>query len=155
MKVTLLMIGRTEEEYLRNGFMEYESRIRHYLSLTTIIVPGLKQKNISVQQQKQEEAELLLKRLNPEDVVILLDEKGKHYTSQAFAGFIQDKMNAGIKNMVFVIGGPFGFDSKMYQRANGTVSLSLMTFSHQMVRLIFAEQLYRAMTILRKEPYHH
>jgi 23S rRNA (pseudouridine1915-N3)-methyltransferase len=156
MKITLLMIGKTEEEWLRSGVADYENRVKHYIPFMTVVVPALKQtRHLSTDQQKQEEGNLILKQLKQDDMVILLDERGKHFSSPDFAEFIQDKMNAGVRNLVFVIGGPFGFDAKVYQRANGMVALSMMTFSHQMVRVIFMEQLYRAFTILRNEGYHH
>ncbi|MCX6233230.1 MAG: 23S rRNA (pseudouridine(1915)-N(3))-methyltransferase RlmH [Bacteroidetes bacterium] len=156
MKITLLMIGKTEEDWLRSGIAEYESRVKHYIPFTAVMIPALKQtRHLSAVQQKQEEGELILKHLKQDDVVILLDEKGKHFSSPDFAGFIQDKMNAGIRNLVFIIGGSYGFDAKIYKMANGMVALSMMTFSHQMVRVIFMEQLYRAFTILRNEAYHH
>ncbi len=156
MKITLILNGKTEDDYLSKGFAIYEQRLKHYLTFETIVIPALKNtKAISSEQQKQKEGELILKNIQSADKLILLDENGKEFTSIHFSGFIQQQMNSGIKNCVFVVGGPYGFSEEIYKRANGKISLSKMTFSHQMVRLFFVEQLYRAMTILRNEPYHH
>lgn len=156
MKITLLLIGKTEDDYITKGFATYEQRLKHYISFETIVIPALKNtKALSIEQQKQKEGELVFKQIQTSDKLILLDENGKEYTSVAFSGFIQQQMNSGIKNVVFVVGGPYGFSDEIYKRANGKISLSKMTFSHQMVRLFFVEQLYRAMTILKNEPYHH
>ena len=156
MKITFILIGKTEDDYLIKGTSVYEQRLKHYVPFETIIIPALKNtKALSSEQQKQKEGELVLKSLQSSDKVILLDENGKEYSSINFSEFIQQQMNSGIKNLVFVVGGPYGFSNELYKRANGKVSLSKMTFSHQMVRLFFVEQLYRAMTILRNEPYHH
>jgi 23S rRNA (pseudouridine1915-N3)-methyltransferase len=156
MKITLILNGKTDDDYIVKGCSVYESRLKHYISFETIIIPALKNtKALSIDQQKQKEGELLLKCIQPSDKLILLDENGKDYHSLGFSDFIQQQMNSGIKNLVFVVGGPYGFSDEIYKRANGKVSLSKMTFSHQMVRLFFAEQLYRVMTILRNEPYHH
>ncbi len=135
---------------------DYIKRLGFYISFEILIIPDLKKtKSLTETQQKQKEGELLLKHLEPSDEVILLDEKGKSYSSVAFSEVLQKKMNSGIKNLVFIIGGPYGFSEEVYSRANGKISLSAMTFSHQMVRLFFIEQLYRAFTILKNEPYHH
>jgi 23S rRNA (pseudouridine1915-N3)-methyltransferase len=156
MKIILILNGKTEEEYLANGFAVYEQRLKRYVTFETLVIPALKNtKALSVAQQKQKEGELILKSIQHSDKLILLDENGKEHTSSGFADFIQAQMNSGIKNLVFVVGGPYGFSEEIYKRANGKLSLSKMTFSHQMVRLFFAEQLYRAMTILKNEPYHH
>lgn len=156
MKVTLILNGKTEDDYIQKGFAIFEQRLKHYLPFECMVIPALKNtKALSIEQQKQKEAELVFKYLQPADRVILLDENGKEYSSTGFSGFIQQQMNAGIKNLVFVVGGPYGFSEELYKRATAKISLSKMTFSHQMVRLFFAEQLYRAMTILRNEPYHH
>jgi 23S rRNA (pseudouridine1915-N3)-methyltransferase len=156
MKITLILNGKTEDDYIIKGFAVYEQRLKHYLSFETILIPALKNaKSLNFEQQKKKEAELILKNIQSSDKVILLDENGKEYDSVGFSDFIQQQMNSGIKNVVFVVGGPYGFSEEIYQRANGKISLSKMTFSHQMVRLFFAEQLYRAMTILKNEPYHH
>ncbi len=156
MKITLILNGKTEDDYLIKGISIYEQRLKHYIPFEMIVIPALKNaKALSIEQQKQKEAELLLKNVQPSDRLILLDELGKELGSVQFSEFIQQQMNSGIKNLVFVVGGPYGFSDEVYKRANGKVSLSKMTFSHQMVRLFFIEQLYRAMTILRNEPYHH
>jgi 23S rRNA (pseudouridine1915-N3)-methyltransferase len=156
MKITLLLNGKTEDDYLVKGFTLYEQRLKHYISFETIVIPSLKNtKALSIEQQKQKEGELILKHIQSPDKLILLDENGKEYISVNFSGFIQQQMNSGIKNVVFVVGGPYGFAEDVYKRANAKISLSKMTFSHQMVRLFFVEQLYRAMTILKNEPYHH
>lgn len=156
MKLTLLAIGKTNSEELIRLFEDYRKRLTHYISFDTTIIPELKNtKNLSVAEQKEKEGELLLKNIDPQDEVILLDEKGKEYTSVDFAAFLEKKSLSSIKRMIFVIGGPYGFSDKVYQRANSRISLSKMTFSHQMIRVIFIEQLYRAMTIQKGEPYHH
>lgn len=156
MKVTLLLIGKTEDDYLTKGFAIYEQRLKHYLTFETIVIPALKNtKAISIEQQKQKEASLILKSVLPADKLILLDENGKEHNSVSFSQFVQQQMNSGIKNLIFVVGGPYGFSEEIYKRADGKIALSKMTFSHQMVRLFFVEQLYRAMTILKNEPYHH
>jgi 23S rRNA (pseudouridine1915-N3)-methyltransferase len=156
MKITLILNGKTDDDYIVKGFAVYEQRLKHYVSFETIVIPALKNtKALSIEQQKQKEAELIFKNIQSSDRLILLDENGKEYTSINFSEFIQQQMNSGIKNIVFVVGGPYGFSEELYKRANGKISLSKMTFSHQMVRLFFVEQLYRAMTILKNEPYHH
>ena len=156
MKITLVLNGKTEEDYLVKGCAVYEQRLKHYLPFETVVIPALKNtKAMSVEQQKQKEGELLLKLLQPADRLLLLDENGKEHDSPGFAQFLQQQMNSGIRNLVFVVGGPYGFSEEVYKRANGKVALSKMTFSHQMVRLFFIEQLYRGMTILKGEPYHH
>src|SRR5690606_8750240 len=131
-------------------------RLGFYISFEILIIPDIKNsKSLSEEQQKTKEAETVLKHLDSSDTIILLDEKGKNYTSEGFSEMIQKKMNSGIKNLVFIIGGPYGFSEQLYQRTNEKLSLSAMTFSHQMVRLFFIEQLYRAFTIIKNEPYHH
>lgn len=156
MKITLILNGKTEDDYLIQGIRLYEQRLKHYITFETVVIPGLKNtKALSIEQQKQKEGELLLKNMQAADRLILLDENGKEYSSVHFSEFIQQRMNSGIKNLVFVVGGPYGFSEEVYKRANGKISLSKMTFSHQMVRLFMVEQVYRAMTILRNEPYHH
>lgn len=156
MKITLIVIGKTESDYLTKGINIYHQRLKHYLSIDTIVIPALKNtQNISSAIQKQKEGELILKHLQPTDKLILLDEKGTEYNSICFSDFVQQQMNTGIKNLVFVVGGPYGFSEDIYKRGQGKISLSKMTFSHQMIRLFFMEQLYRAMTILKNEPYHH
>ena len=156
MKITLILNGKTEDDYIIKGFSVYENRLKHYVSFETIVIPALKNtKALSIEQQKQKEGELILKNIQSSDKVLLLDENGKEYSSVGFSELIQKEMNSGIKNLVFVVGGPYGFSEEIYKRANGKIALSKMTFSHQMVRLFFVEQLYRAMTILKNEPYHH
>lgn len=156
MKFALLMIGKTNGESLQKLIDDYQNRLQHYLSFETVVIPELKNtKNLSTQEQKEKEADLIFKQIENQDDVILLDEKGKQFSSVAFAGFLEKKMHSSAKRMIFVIGGPFGFSQRIYDRANGMISMSPMTFSHQMIRLIFAEQLYRAMTIIRGESYHH
>lgn len=156
MKILLLQIDKTQDRYLDEGIAIYTKRLKNYLTYETqaIQVPkSLRQR--SVKEQKLEEAKLLLQIIQKEDEVILLDEKGKELTSLQFADYIRKKQNASLKRLVFVVGGPFGFDESMYERAGAKISLSKMTFSHQMVRLFFSEQLYRALSILKGEKYHH
>jgi 23S rRNA (pseudouridine1915-N3)-methyltransferase len=156
MKITLLVIGKTEADYLVKGISIYQSRLEHYVPFSLNVIPALKNtKTLSELQQKQKEGELLLNQLKPTDTLILLDENGKQFSSVGFANYLEKQTVAGIRSMVFVVGGPYGFSDTVYQRATGKISLSEMTFSHQMVRLIFLEQLYRAMTIIKGEPYHH
>lgn len=156
MKVTLICIGKTDEEYIRAGMEKFQLRLRHYVNFNTIIIPDLKNsKHLSADQQRSGEAALLLKQLSPADHVILLDERGREYRSVDFAAYLNKLMVGSVQHLVFVVGGPYGFDDTVYRRASGKMSLSKMTFSHQMVRLFFVEQLYRAFSILRGEPYHH
>jgi len=156
MKICLLVIGKTDEAYLQKGIELFHKRIPHYIPFELKIVPDVKNaKNLSEDQQKEKEGELILQQIVGSDELFLLDENGEEFTSIKFARFLEKKMVAGLKRLVFVIGGPYGFSASVYSKAIGKVSLSKMTFSHQMVRLIFLEQLYRAMTILKGEPYHH
>lgn len=156
MKITLLMVGKTEDAYLREGISIYLNRLRHYVRLDFVEITELKNtRSLTQQQQKAKEAELILRKLLPADQVILLDEKGVQLTSTQFSEFIDKKQLSSVSNLVFVVGGPYGFDESVYQRANDKLALSKMTFSHQMIRFFFVEQLYRAFTILRGEPYHH
>lgn len=156
MQVTLLCIGKTGKKFLEDGEQEYLKRLRHYISFQLQIIPDIKQaKSLSESQIKQREGELILEKISPGDTLILLDEKGKEYSSLEFSAYLQDQFNRGGKHIYFVVGGPYGFSNAVYQRSNGMISLSQMTFSHQMIRLFFIEQVYRAMTILRNEPYHH
>lgn len=156
MKIKLLTVGKTTNASLIKLQDEYQNRIKFYIPFESVIIPELKNtKNLSIAEQMEKEAESILKQFETNDEVILLDDKGKQFTSVGFSKFIAKKMLASHKRMIFVVGGPFGFSQRVYQRANGQVSLSPMTFSHQMIRLIFVEQLYRAMTILKGEPYHH
>jgi Uncharacterized conserved protein len=156
MKICLLVIGKTDEAYLQKGIELFHKRIPHYIPFELKIIPDVKNaKNLSEDQQKEKEGELILQQIAGSDELFLLDENGEEFTSIKFARFLEKKMVAGLKRLVFVIGGPYGFSASVYSKAVGKVSLSKMTFSHQMVRLIFLEQLYRAMTILKGEPYHH
>lgn len=156
MTIKLLAIGKTDNKELIALIDIYKKRLSHYISFDFEVIPDLKKvKNLSQIEQKQKEGELILKKVLPHDVLILLDEQGKQYSSVDFSGYLQKHMNSGKKQLVFVIGGPYGFSKDVYKIANGKISLSKMTFSHQMVRLFFIEQLYRGFTILRNEPYHH
>ena len=156
MKITLLVVGKTEDKYLIEGIEKYLSRLKHYIGFTLVVIPEIKNtKNLTEAQQKTKEAELILKQVSNLDMVILMDEKGKKYTSVQFADYLNKQMIGSVQQMIFVIGGPYGFDESVYKRANGSISLSDMTFSHQMVRLFFVEQLDRAFSILKGEPYHH
>ncbi|AVM53795.1 23S rRNA (pseudouridine1915-N3)-methyltransferase [Bacteroides zoogleoformans] len=156
MKTTLLVVGRTVEQYFITAINDYILRIKRYLSFEIEVLPELKNtKKLSFEIQKEKEGELILKALQPGDVIVLLDEGGKEMRSIEFADYMEHKMNTVNKRLVFVIGGPYGFSPKVYETAHEKMSLSRMTFSHQMVRLIFVEQLYRAMTILNGGPYHH
>jgi 23S rRNA (pseudouridine1915-N3)-methyltransferase len=156
MRITLLQIDKTQDSYLTEGVEIYTKRLKNYttLELTTINVPKtVRQRTFN--EQKTEEAKLIFNHISPDDFLILLDDKGKEYTSIEFSKFIAQKQNASTKHLVFLIGGPFGFDPKIYERANFKLSFSKMTFSHQMIRLFFVEQLYRAFSILKGEKYHH
>lgn len=156
MKICLLVIGKTDADYVRAGIEEYEKRMGKYLPYEMKVLPDVKNnKSMSELLQKEKEGEMILEQLQSADCVVLLDEKGKTFDSVGFSDFLAQKMLSGLKRLVFVIGGPYGFSEKVYQRKNEMLSLSRMTFSHQMVRMIFVEQLYRAMTIMRGEPYHH
>lgn len=156
MKTSLLVVGKTVDKQLVKLEEEYQNRLRHYLTFSMQVVPELKAtKHLSKGEQLEREADLLLRQVEPGDEVVLLDEKGRERTSVEFASFLEQKLLASTRRLVFVVGGPYGFAERVYQRANGLMSLSRMTFSHQMVRVIFLEQLYRAMTIIRGEPYHH
>lgn len=156
MKITLLTIGKTEDKYLNEGIDIYLKRLKHYISFKIIEIPELKNtKSLSREQQKIREAELIFKNIQNTDHVILLDENGKEFTSRGFSVFLNKKMVGGLQHLVFIVGGPYGFSDELYARSNDKLSLSKMTFSHQMIRLLFTEQLYRALTILKGEPYHH
>ncbi|WP_026724962.1 23S rRNA (pseudouridine(1915)-N(3))-methyltransferase RlmH [Flavobacterium sasangense] len=156
MNIRLLAIGKTDNKALQTLIDDYTKRLSFYVKFDLEIIPDIKNvKNLSEAQQKEKEGELILSKITPTDHLILLDENGKTFSSVGFSDFLQKKMNAGIKTLVFVIGGPYGFSETVYQKAQGKVSLSEMTFSHQMVRLFVIEQIYRGFTILRNEPYHH
>lgn len=156
MKICLLVIGKTDAAYIRAGIEEYEKRMGKYVNYEMKVLSDVKNsKHMSEEVQREKEGELLLEQLQTGDFVVLLDEKGKQLNSVEFSTYVAQKMQLGIKRMVFIIGGPYGFTGKVYERGNDKISLSKMTFSHQMVRMIFIEQLYRAMTIWKGEPYHH
>ena len=156
MKILLLVIGKTDDEYLITGIKKYVGRLGHYVSFEMKEIPDIRnRKTLSEEQQKKSESFLLLSQFQSGDYVVLLDENGKQFTSVGFSENIEKLMASGNKRIVFVIGGPYGFSQEVYAKANAKMSLSPMTFSHQMVRLIFVEQLYRAFTILKGEPYHH
>ncbi|WP_018476148.1 23S rRNA (pseudouridine(1915)-N(3))-methyltransferase RlmH [Pontibacter roseus] len=156
MKIKLIAIGKTDEKFLEEGIEKYLKRLKHYHPVEFIIIPDIKQGGkFTADNLKEAEGKLILQKVQEGDHLILLDEKGKTFTSSEFASFLQKKLNAVTTNLVFVIGGAFGFSAAVYQRANDKISLSEMTFSHQMVRLFFTEQLYRGFTILRGEKYHH
>lgn len=156
MKIKLILIGKTTESELVKLIENYRKRLTHYVPFEMIVIPEIKNgKNFTFEQLKEKEADLLLERLDANEEIILLDERGKQFTSVQFADFVSSKMLYSAKNVTFVIGGAYGFSEKIYNKANGLLSLSAMTFSHQMIRLLFVEQLYRAMTIIKGEPYHH
>lgn len=156
MKITLLCIGKTDDKYIQEGLDKYLKRLKHYISFNFVVIPDVKNaKNLSEAQQKEKEAELFFKYIAANDQVILLDERGKEYRSVEFADFLEKKMVSSVQHLVFLIGGPYGFADAVEARANGSLSLSKMTFSHQMIRLFFVEQIYRAFTIMKGEPYHH
>lgn len=156
MKITLLTVGKTEDAYIKEGIDKYVKRLKHYTKLEIVELPELKNtKALTQEQQKSKEAELILKKITTLDHVVLLDEKGMEFTSTQFAGYIDKRQVTSASHMIFIVGGPYGFDALVHQRANDKLSLSRMTFSHQMVRLFFIEQLYRAFTIIKGEPYHH
>mgnify|MGYP003289507304 FL=1 len=156
MKITLLTVGKTDKDWVRQGMDIYASRMKHYFPFFIVEIPELKNvSSLSEEQIKTKEGELILKNVKPADDVILLDERGREHSSMEFAKVLQDKISYNGKDMVFVIGGAYGFSEAVRQRAASKISLSRMTFSHQMVRAIFVEQLYRAFTIMKGEPYHH
>jgi 23S rRNA (pseudouridine1915-N3)-methyltransferase len=156
MKITFITVGKTEDAYLKDGIEKYVKRLKHYTKLELFDLPELKNtKALTEDQQKAKEAELILKKITPQDYVILLDENGMEFTSVQFANYINKRSVSSSANLIFVVGGPYGFDESVYGRANDKISLSRMTFSHQMVRLFFVEQLYRAYSIIKGEPYHH
>ncbi|SFT88905.1 23S rRNA (pseudouridine1915-N3)-methyltransferase [Lishizhenia tianjinensis] len=156
MKIKLICVGKTSKSFLVEGENEYLKRLKHYLPVERIELPDVKNaKKLTEEQIKQAEGEMILSKINAGETIFLLDEGGKTFSSEQFADFLQQKFNQGGHGLVFVIGGPYGFSPEMYAKANAKISLSKMTFSHQMVRMFFLEQVYRAMTILRNEPYHH
>lgn len=156
MKISLLTIGKTEDKYLKEGIEIYLKRLKHYIPFRIAEIPELKNtKSLSREQQKSREAELIFKNIQSTDHIILLDENGKEFSSTDFSVYLNKKILGGQQHLVFIVGGPYGFSEEVYERSNDRISLSKMTFSHQMIRLFFAEQLYRAFTILKGEPYHH
>lgn len=156
MKITLLCIGKTDDKFIQEGIDKYIKRLKHYISFNLQVIPDIKNvKNLSEAQQKEKEGEYFLKNIQSGDFVILLDERGKEYRSVEFSSFLEKKMVASVQHMVFLIGGPYGFSEEIRARANSLISLSKMTFSHQMVRMFFVEQIYRGFTIMKNEPYHH
>ena len=155
MKTDLILVGKTADKLYVNGIKDYQERIGHYMPFEITVIPALKNtKSLSEEQQKQAEGELILKSIQPSDTVVLLDEHGAERTSMEMAAWLEKKQQTA-RRLVFVVGGPYGFSEDVYNRANEKISLSRMTFSHQMVRLVFVEQLYRACTIIRGESYHH
>jgi 23S rRNA (pseudouridine1915-N3)-methyltransferase len=156
MQIVFLVVGKTNDKYLMDGIAEYEKRLKRYIPFKPEVIPEIKRnKGLAENELKTKEGNEILGKLQNGDFVVLLDENGKSFGSVAFAKHLQKRMNGGYKRIVFVVGGPYGFSPEVYNRANEKLSLSAMTFSHQMVRLFFTEQIYRAFTILRNEPYHH
>lgn len=156
MKITLIAVGKTSTDYIERAIAEYVKRVNRYIPMELCVIPDIKAaKGLSEDNQKQREGQAILAALQPGDMVVLLDERGKEFTSREFSTMIERRMVQGLKRLVFVIGGPYGFSKEVYSRADDKLSLSRMTFTHEMVRLFFTEQLYRAMTIMRGEPYHH
>lgn len=156
MKIKIIAIGKTHKSFLMEGETEYLKRIKKYVTIEKVEIPDLKNaKKLTQQQIKTQEGKLLLSKIEPHSLIVLLDEKGKDFTSMKFSNWLQDKMNRGYKNIIFLIGGAYGFSDDVYKAANEKIALSKMTFSHQMIRMLFAEQIYRAFTILNNEPYHH
>lgn len=156
MNIKLVVVGKTEEKYLREGIDIFEKRLKFYIPYEMVIIPSLKDtKNLSPQMVKDREGELILKQVAKADKVVLFDEKGKEFRSMEYADFLQKNMNSGIKTLAFVVGGAFGFSDEVYNKADLKIAMSKMTFSHQMIRLMIVEQVYRAFTILKNEPYHN
>jgi len=156
MTIKLIAIGKTDNKAIISLIEEYSKRLNFYIKFEFEVIPDLKNtKSFSEILQKEKEGEAILKKVIASDELILLDERGKSYSSLDFSAYLQKKMNSGLKQLIFVIGGPYGFSEEIYSRANGKLSISKMTFSHQMIRPFFIEQLYRGFTILRNEPYHH
>jgi len=156
MKIKLLTIGKTDSVALAQLIKKYQARLKHYIQFSLEIIPDLKNtKNLTKEVQKEKEGDLILSKISTSDRMVLLDENGTSFDSIEFSKFLQKQMNSGIKQLVFVIGGPYGFPEKIYEKSQRKISLSKMTFSHQMVRLFAVEQIYRGFTILKNEPYHH
>ncbi|WP_298148666.1 23S rRNA (pseudouridine(1915)-N(3))-methyltransferase RlmH [Flavobacterium sp.] len=156
MTLKLMAVGKTDDKQLEALTDRFVNRLKHYIKFEIDFLADIKNvKNLSEAQQKEKEGQLLLAKVANTDFLVLLDERGKSFSSEAFADYLQQRMNSGVKNLIFVIGGPYGFSEAVYERSNAKISLSAMTFSHQMIRLFVVEQLYRGFTILRNEPYHH
>ncbi|MFN5621618.1 MAG: 23S rRNA (pseudouridine(1915)-N(3))-methyltransferase RlmH [Flavobacteriales bacterium] len=155
MKIVILTLGKTSAAYLREGIAIYQERLKHYAKVEFKELPDVPAKGVSPDVLKEREGEVLMKHIKSDDVVLLLDENGEHFSSRGFAELLQRRMNTGVKQLVLIIGGAFGFSNAMYARANGKLSFSKMTYSHEMIRLLLVEQLYRAHTILKGESYHH
>jgi len=156
MNITILMIGNTTDAFVKNGYDVFIKRLKHYIKVKELVIPDLKdRKHLNADQIKEKEAAIILEKISNANYIVLLDERGKEYSSVEFAGFLQKTMNAGTRELYFIIGGAFGVAESIKQKADLMVSLSRMTFTHQMIRLLFSEQLYRAMTILKNEPYHN
>ena len=156
MEIQLICIGKTDDHDLQKLISNYENRLKHYIKFTLLVIPDIKDaKNLSKEQQKTKEGELIENQIRISDVVVLLDENGKEFSSVGFSEYLNKKMSSGCKRLIFIIGGPYGFSKTLQQKYKAKISLSQMTFSHQMIRLFFVEQLYRANTILKNEPYHH
>ncbi len=156
MKTLLLTIGETDQKYIKEGIADYVKRLSFYIPFESKVIPDLKNRSsLSLENQKEKEGQLILNHVSTGDFLVLLDERGSELSSIEFSKWMEKKMVAGMRQLIFVVGGPYGFSKSVYDRANNLVSLSKLTFSHQMVRLIFVEQLYRAMTIIKNEPYHH
>ncbi|MDR2968028.1 MAG: 23S rRNA (pseudouridine(1915)-N(3))-methyltransferase RlmH [Tannerellaceae bacterium] len=156
MKVAFIVIGKTDTSYFTEAVDEYKRRLMHYIPFEMNVIPDIKNvRNLPEMQQKEKEGELILKAIQPGDYLVLLDERGKEFTSLQFASYMEKKTHTVARRLVFAVGGPYGFSEAVYRAASEKISLSRMTFSHQMIRMIFIEQLYRAMTILKGEPYHH
>ena len=155
-KILLLTIGNTDKKYMKEGIADYVKRLSFYIPFEIKVIPDIKNRSsLSEVLQKEKEGQLILNQVSPGDYLVLLDERGEEFSSIGFSRWIEKKMIAGMRQLVFVIGGPYGFSNTIYQRADIKIALSKLTFSHQMVRMIFVEQLYRAMTIIKNEPYHH
>ena len=154
MKITLLVVGKTTDKHLETLISDYCGRLKHYIPFDTQVIGDVVKGKVSMDLQKKREGDLIIKAVGTSATVILLDERGEQYRSVDFATYVQKQMSAG-RDVIFVVGGPYGFSKEVYDRANGLISLSKMTFSHQMIRLLFVEQLYRACTIIKHEPYHH
>ncbi len=156
MEITLLVMGKSTSRVFSEAVGDYLDRLRHYVPFSLRVLPDVRNvRNMSASQQKEAEGRAFMAALQPSDFVVLLDERGKEYSSMEFAAYLQGRMSAGLKRVVFVVGGPYGFSPEMYERAAHKISLSRMTLTHELIRLLFVEQLYRAMTILRGESYHH